>query len=319
MVLTQVIAPEFVYWLASLVGMSAAWWELFKRSNKALSEEDRESVRDWALQGSRFQAETTWPRTFLKLFDAFFMHRRWTSLIRPQQSILATTIFLFSIFTILSFGAGQSPALTLAEFFEDREFDAALYIVGVGFLGNLLGDYVSLYETRSMIFLSQRVPNVLVQALLIFADFILSGMIIGVVVFAIAMFNPPSAQTIDFGYTFLEPSMGLWPNLWAAMQISLTLPFVFAWQFLGEGKIEDISAVIVLVSFLLTSYFTSIWLWFYLLAGALGRVLSLLYHTVFGGTRRLYETKALGDLSYLQLTFIIFTVIIHLMIFPSPV
>ncbi len=315
----QVIAPEFVYWLASLVGMSAAWWELFKRSNQGMSLEDRESVRDWALQGSRVKAEVTWPRTFIKLFDGFFMDRRWRLFIRPQRSILATTIFLFSIFTILSFAAGRSPADTLTAFFENRDPQAALYIVGVGFLGNLLGDYVSLYETRNMIFLSKWVSSIVVQALIIVVDFILSGMIIGVVVFAIAMIDPAAARTIDFGYFFLEPSMGALDNFWAALGISLSLPFIFAWQFFGGSHISDVSAAIVLVSFLLTSYFTSIWLWLYLLAGGLGRLLSLVYRTLFDGTRRLYETQALGELSYLQLTFIIFTVIIHLLIFPSPV
>ena len=194
---------------------------------------------------------------FLALFDRVFDPKR-TGKPRLHRSALASIIIMsimFLFWTVIEFEQAK-------QLIDDDWLPVILTsMLCVGVSTNIVGDFLSLWETRIMISRIARVEKQKYRIMLLILDLILTviiflvGLMIGAVIFSL----------IELLNEWTTLSEGLIVRSWNLY--TKLISFVFSDNVLIFKNSKSVS--VFLAIFFYTTLFTSIWLWVFMLGAAL--------------------------------------------------
>ena len=262
--------------VATAASIALLFYALFDIADREISPQMKSLASRWLLP-VKGGVGVFAPEAFNNLFEAAF-GRKHFSLKCLWRSAAASILFLWVMITLayvlsveeIHFGTG---------FDDSMNYLLWLVLAGLAFLvPNIVGDYISLFQTRLFLRYLKRNPNR--TALIVILDFILTG----AVYLTSLIILPP--LIIQF---FFNDALSLIP--WANQVADGINTFFEAAG--GQHKLNEDELVITLISFsaVLTTYMTSIWLWLVLALGPISRI--FLWSRVKG-------PKALGRLFNVQ-------------------
>ena len=224
----------FALYFGVAIGTAQGFYWLFDKAGENLEPEKRAWISQWLQNTEVADRKTRWPTAFVALFDTVFGKKHF-SLRCFRRSALAS-VAAVSVVAIAASAVTAKNDLKLTEVLSYISV-FGLRPLAIIFVTNILGDYVSLLETRYLLVwmnrsLGRRLAVVRVASLLLL-DVVLTAVIwIG---------------TVFLGLSFVG---GFFPlSVWGS-------PYL-----------------IVLVMILFPStYFTSLWLWLFVGAGVLMKV-----------------------------------------------
>ena len=264
-------AVTSVAWLVSAVGMSATWIKLCAtvEEKEHLNPVFQRALRRWlTVESSKGEKRPQWSETFITLFDRTFGTRVF-SIRFFLSSCLATTIF-FALMVFLYVGLGLITMESLRGFLgqRDSEWEMWQWLLIV-FMGNIVADYISLIETRFVLkFLKGK--NITIQSLLILIDTLLTL----IIYILVASYLYGIEELWQLGV----PASDLLNVSPIIDNFDVIIDYVFG-GFLYDSNIRlqfgSLYADSYRISFI-TTYFTSVWIWFFILAGVLGRAVFML-------------------------------------------
>ena len=243
-------SQSFLYLLAWFTTMGGIWL-LFDRAEIVLHEDVRKQLTAWLKKDKSFDSKK-WPALFISIFDRIFGERHFT--LKCFFRSCVSSIFIMLIITLIFFSIGSfNSMIQYLESFDnflslltDSEklkntkdfsytFTIFFIILSKGFIINLIPDYLSLLETRIILNL---LPNssLIKKIFLLFLDFIFTTLIsITSIIGYFVIFSSIPFSEITFDYSVLFDE-----------SLFLINKFIFVW--------------------IITSYFTSIWLWLFILS-----------------------------------------------------
>jgi len=230
-------------------------WFLFEKAEKALNEESRARVVTWLTTTPFRSGIAAVPDQFAALFDRIFgkEHRSWRCFTR---SGLASAITISVLFALEASGPG---ARGLTEVVTANASGNDTLLIGLSlpivFLGtillNIVPDYVSLVQTRWAIKWAQRSQRVVSVLFIGFVATLAVSVVFMFLVSAFAMI----ALLMDLGPPTMER---------------------FVEPFVSDSPIFQGSRTMIASYariYFLSAFFTSVWLWLYILAWMGSRVL----------------------------------------------
>ena len=218
------------------VATTAGLWFLFDKAESTMSARSRKQVAEWLMDTDLSESVASAPQQFIELFDSIFgdRHLTWMCFTRSSAaSVLAVAITTPVVFQIGQIG--RPMVVGVAGFGGEVVLTASVAALGA-IVVNLIPDYLSLLETRWMMRFAAW-SNWLMLALLL--D-LLATFVIGSVAWG----------AILSGFFLLVEETGT----------------------LGTSSLDELFGLAVIVGFLST-FFTSIWLWLYVLSIPFSRVL----------------------------------------------
>jgi serine/threonine protein kinase len=238
----------FGTWTAVGFGLLA----LFREGEKLMSGESRAQVSDWLLSESFADRPANWPSTFVDLFDAVFTenHLSWTCFHRSALTSVLVITVLFSGFA----GVGWITLPTSLMGFVEI---AAL--LGIPISLNIVIDYASLFETRWVLGRMSRSNRMPVHLLYLGMDLVLTVLCVILPVAILQIFG------LGLMTEFSIWSTAFWYQLYSAIVNTAELFVAFTGEHLGE--IPRVMSVM-----LLSTLFTSVWVWLYAGAGLVLRI-----------------------------------------------
>lgn len=265
---------QIEFYLLAWGSMVSGVWFLFDVAEKTAREEFREQVRSWILQTEVAQQIEALPGKFASLFDLVFSENH-LSFKCFRRSALASIIAAWAV-TVLVYGI--NPA-SLGDGWVQAQRDPILNptLVNIGMLGvlavfvNIIPDYLSLLQTRVMLrWITHR--GRLLTVLL--ADAVLTGAIfVGFICFGVFLLMCVVMWLDTAGSKELIFTSEFW-ELFRGMMVDALRGMLFQ-DIPRQGTAANSLGVLFL-----TTYFTSIWLWIYILVALLSRVLLRLNHGV---------------------------------------
>lgn len=234
----------FLSWIAVCGGL--VW--MFREGEKVMSGESRAAVSDWLLREDFAERQSSWPKTFISLFDSIFTehHLSWTCFARSAVTSILVICVLFGIFT--GFGILPAPAL------DQLLLLGLILIIPVSM--NVGVDYMSLFETRWILGRMSASDNSLVHACYLAIDLVLTFLCILVPFFVIQFMGISLIAGHSVG------SAIFWKQLFGALQNAVELFFMFGNE--EFGGLPDVMSIM-----LFSTTFTSVWVWLYVGAGLL--------------------------------------------------
>jgi len=234
--------PPIIVIVGSYFGMAAGVWALFDRADKALNEAAKKSIAEWLQNINPTTERSRWPGQFIEIFDSVFgeKHLSWKCFFR---SCLAS-IFSVTVVLIIYLGVGEDFILVKRPWQEK----IILYMFVAGILLNLIPDYFSLLETRFLLHWLRKSASYLKSFSLMFLDILITFFIFyGTIIIYLSL----SALTPN-----IDISPGIFEATWVFIPYSLTFSGMF--PFLGI--------------YLYSTFFTSVWIWLYVLSGFLIKI-----------------------------------------------
>ena len=224
-------------WITIIVGLVS----LFQKGGEAMTKKSQRVVRNWLLRDNLAEEGANWADSFKSLFDAVFTehHLSWTCF---SRSVLASaTIITVLILGMIGFGITSAHRVAMI----GRTDSLLLGLVyGIGFLVliNSVLDYVSLFQTRWIIGWMADANSTAEHLGFLALDSVLT---VGLFTYSIG-----GIQAIGAG---LFASETVWEVLF------WMIPSII-YDFVVNGN------PIARASFIST-FFTSIWIWLYAIAG----------------------------------------------------
>lgn len=241
--------------LTSILAFMA--YALFRQADQDLRPHMKALATRWLLpvKGS---AKVNTPEAFLRLFEAVFgqKHLSWRCF---KRSALASTIGFALILSLHHFA---DP--TFLTNFESREEALLLFVFGgIAVIQiNMIGDYLSLWETRLLLRFAARVPSLLLPIILLDT---IATLIIFIFMYLIVVHSGLMISGFEAGLTeFLENSIEFSKTAIEHGTLGLI-------DFSDIGFKSD--RTFFFSTILATSYLTSIWLWLAVLFTPLSRLL----------------------------------------------
>ena len=259
--------PLGSYWLAWITTVGTLW-VLFSRAEAIASHDLKLKVKRWLRQDHDGDGHpTSWPQMFIGIFDAVFgeKHLTWKCFLRSCLASFIAISICFSLWMVLRFDH------FLISFHSMGWWDLAYIVILGGVICNFIPDYVSLLETRYLLNWIQQRPSLGLHVVILLVDVLITGFIFiaSIIVFTLTV----RLLTIGMDATLSDISV-IPENFFKMIK---TLVFI---EEVGVGY----SGISILSVFFYSTYFTSMWLWLYLLAGALSRL-------VVGGLATIQWTK----------------------------
>lgn len=228
-------------WITVVVGLVS----LFEQGGDAMTKESQALVRGWLVWEDRKSQVSNWPDSFKSLFDAVFTERHfsWTCFLR---SVLASAIVVVSLLLgMVAFG--------VISFYELAELTptgsvalSVTTVIAFTVLLNSVVDYVSLYQTRWLIGKMAETGRTAVHIALLALDAVLTT--------AIFIYSVSSAQFFAAVFQGFDPGQ----NVLRIFVFDIPM-IVYRWFI--EGSEPILWAVFI------STFFTSVWIWLYALAG----------------------------------------------------
>ena len=236
----------FGTWVAVCFGLVG----LFREGEKLMSGEGRAAVSDWLLREDFAQRPSNWPGTFITLFDAVYSddHGSWTCFWRSALTSVVVVSLLLTGF--MGFGL-------LEGFTPDSPTDlSALTFLSLPILINVIVDYGSLFETRWILGRMARSPRWPLHVGYLLVDLVLT---------LLCIFVP--VVVLQVVLTMSPDEIVVWsPAFWA--EVGQEASVLAEW--IVRFDADDARMLSVMV---FSTLFTSVWVWCYVGAGLLLRVL----------------------------------------------
>ena len=271
-----------IAWFMGGLGMAGLWIKLCAdaEEKERVNPLFQRAVRRWLAPQAGDEAERpNWAESFITLFDRTFGDR-FFSLKFLFRSFVATTT-ICALLVLVWVGFGTITWATLDAFLlkaNVSQWQAVQWLIVI-LLGNLIADYLSLFETR-LILGSMRGRTGLAQLFALVADLLLTFLIYFFV--ASALYAVESLWQYDrpvmdqLRYVLGSELVGGEGNSWA--NSNTTFFGVFQNVFFdAEGwpgtrlEFGTFYADAYRISFI-TTFFTSVWIWLFVLTGVLGRI-----------------------------------------------
>lgn len=259
---------------AAVAGYGAFWalattlvWQSFKRMSEASSDSGRfHATRQLKSERWRERA-AAWPKAFNDAFDGIFGEKHFTlrCLGRSLLASACVVVVFTSIWAVIHpdqmvSWVGIAPrALSSLLLFADT-----LMVVAVVLIVNGIGDYCSLLETRLVLRVLARNPGLLKTVCLIAADAIVTW-----VIFAIALTAGWLLVTSVTLSIFLTVNPQAYIAGWDGLTFSdLFIGCLTSWNWRLNGSYDDVFGGWVPPHIILkySTFFTSIWVWFFALS-----------------------------------------------------
>lgn len=253
------------WYLLAWGSLTAGLWFLFDIAERATTTESRNQLAQWIKQSDLEPGLASIPQRFASFFDhvfgekhfSFFCFRRST-----MASIIAAWIVSVTAFSVnpLLFTSDYSGSL------QDPVLDPT--VINIGMLGllallfNIIPDYLSLLQTRFMLkWLKGGVQTFLVLLVDIFSTgFIFIAYVVGLSTFLLLLLFYLDERNFDF---LADPRL---------MEIlSDSYRSIVNESFFRELSEPGFGANLGLL--FITTFFTSIWLWLYIVASWLSQIL----------------------------------------------
>lgn len=292
----------FVAWFVGAVGMAYLWVRIFSHAEERVTDITKSRIRRWfAPLHEDSEARPNWAVNFIEIFDQVF-GPRFFSLRFVFRSVCATLLFTVMIVAIyIGYGViTQASWSEMVGVAGGKEL--AITWVCVTLAGNIVADYLSLIETR-LILKAIRDRSPIVQLLAVVIDFALTFLI----------------------YLLVASMFYSIENLWLH-----EMPAVEHFQivFGGDGHLVQVWKLIIERDQLggllhadmfrisvITTYFTSAWIWLFVLTGVLGR---LMFSLRGGLTRfgRLFNVRE-HPVTAVGYTLALITLALHITVYSS--
>jgi hypothetical protein len=226
-------------------------WKVFDKVQAVLTEHTKFEIAVWLVGVKVEQKVMPWPETFAKVFDRVFGRKHLSVNCFIRSSIASTIALGAMVGAYLLFG----PSLT-GPIYTGAIQGPTVHIIGYFFLltipMNYVGDYISLLETRLLIFWMTRISSAPIRLLLLLLDVVVGS--------AVFFFGFWVAQVIAVHWS-PRWSMGNLRDVYMHLgfvNVSLGEDFTYFYTFSGFPSV-----------FLYASLLTSIWLWLYAGSGFL--------------------------------------------------
>ena len=225
---------------------------LMRQADRDLHPHMKALTTRW-LMPQEGRAQVNMPEGFLRLFEAVFGRKHW-SWHCIWRSAIASTLGLVVMLVVFDYFQTNGSLFDLVK-------DEVAIMVIIAVPANIIGDYLSLWETRSLLRLAARRPTLL--PLLVLLDVLLTFFIwlAGIALPAYILTDAYNeASIVEFG--------GL---LIAILELSLQgLLAIFSDDTMPTTGILSSIAVSAMLA---TSYITSVWLWLVMLVTPVVRAL----------------------------------------------
>lgn len=225
-----------------------------------------EHYRSLLANNLRRMDNGTWTRSFLSIYDTIF---RASQNGRPSaaRSALASTIAL-AVVTV-AWLVAQPGVLEFFSKTTGLRLEIVLVLSAFAIIVNVLGDYLSFWETRIVIGWMAKTDRRVIRSVLVVGDLV-SSIVIYFVALTVAWVIIISVQiplkTGEFDISTW--ARGLQVVVFKFPVQTVTTGYIY---FLGEPVASNFYGV-----FFVTTMFTSIWLWTYVVGGILWRFLAVL-------------------------------------------
>jgi hypothetical protein len=241
---------------ASIVATAYAIAKAFDWLDDLISDESRVALWYYLADFPSDERIESWASVFPKLIDKVFGRRAisWSFFFRSSiASVLAVSVLFFIIVLPLGLNGPQFLSIT------------GLLIVLIALVSNVTTDYVSLIVSRTFIQLIERFPKLHTILILLTLDFaVTAGLGIFCTTVAINVFYIVlEVMRICYGYSTLGDlpnnlSILLSPSSW---NLAHTYHLLFR-----ADTTHDIHFTAVVRVFFLSGFFTSVWLWIYIVS-----------------------------------------------------
>ncbi|MEM9969381.1 MAG: hypothetical protein AAF755_15030 [Pseudomonadota bacterium] len=296
--LTMIAGITVVAWLISAVGMAGTWIKLCSGAEEHVSERTKGRIRMWFLRDASENPGGDWSDSFVDLFDATFGKRllSWRFFLR---SVAATTLF-FALVIGWYIGIGEITGSSFEEFHERAKDDYGgtlsrwqtfqwLIII---FVGNVFADYVSLIETRIIL---RRITRTGGFGKLVWLTFDAVATAVIYLFFAVALYTSEAFWQMNASQSIIQqlsPAFGIVSQVSGAWIFDLSGYAEISGYILGsKTEYGSLYPDLYQIS-LITTYFTSIWIWLFLLSGVLSRGIFLTLNSI-RGIGRLFDVRNL--------------------------
>lgn len=229
--------PTYLAFIASWLGLTGGIRKLFKDAEETIDPKIKKSVILWLKNTKSTGIVAKWPEQFSALFDSTFGKRHFSMrcFVRSCIASILSTILMLCIWALVR------PAEFSSAF--DVEFYLMPAFLIFPIIFNLLPDYLSLLETRYFIRFLNKNSGIKRAIVILLADVVLTASIFLFFFFSIV------ARIFDEA-----------PGDYLKLMLQLSAK--------AEG---DFSVGV----FFYSTFFTSVWLWLYILAGLIVKLINL--------------------------------------------
>ncbi|MCI4663891.1 MAG: SUMF1/EgtB/PvdO family nonheme iron enzyme [Neomegalonema sp.] len=280
----DVTLKQFVgsYW-AWVITLAVSAVALFRAAEYALPEGPKALVSRWLAGEKSFTSS----EAFLTMFEGVFGRRHWSWFTLSRSIIATLVVYLAFLALFIDFDRLWAQAQTEGAWkpniagddwdLKRRIENSALLLLGIVPLVNIVADYLSLWQTRKVL---QWSTSWLPLWLGVVFDAVLTGAVFLALLPlgpAIAIFCADGKGYVAFSQAAFEQAVAFAPEVWRGLWM------IFEGHPLGEidtvlAAEASLSTTTLLIA-LATTFITSVWLWFALLAAPL-------FWLIAAGTRR---------------------------------
>ena len=239
----------FILYLCTWITVSSGLWTLFSMSEDVLNAESKKAISQWLLCLWTLKTLNNWTSNFIIIFDGIFgNNNKFYKIIGEEhisflRSSIASYISIFTVTLYWSVFHFQESFFLNGSFSFSEVLDIIAGVAIFGTVFNLIPDYISLVETRYILQLMDKYKSIATTLILLVLDFVITGLIFTLFFFIIAYLNHD--------------------NIYSAIG---DIPKLFNFQK------NDPSPTI----FFYSTYFSSIWIYLYLISSFLYKFLKTL-------------------------------------------
>lgn len=245
-------------YVGSWAAMIGGVWFLFSKAEDLLVSEKKEQISMWMVSITFRDSFNLWPHTFISVFDSIFgsQHFSWFCF---KRSVIAS-FFSITIVTLIWIAFFEQQFLEFLELTGTTPYRNLYSIVVISaIILNTIPDYLSLLESRYMIkIMSNKKSNTTILILLL-VDLIITGIIF--LFFMFSGMNFLLFLTINDYYNYIE-NEGFLDHFISLS--SSNFKAVIRFRPTTVGTIPD-------SIWFISTYFTSVWVWLYILTGFIMR------------------------------------------------
>lgn len=233
---------------------------LFWKGDELLSEEARQRLAVLLKEVSFSKLAREWPDRFIEMFDGIFGKKHFTLSCFWRSCVASISIFsiLLIIFSAIYKSLAVAMFDNLSNLFDNNGITMEFVIFFAIIISNVFVDFLSLFETRQIIKLISIKPTLIRMTAFIILDLILTIIIYSIILFFTVHIFTALHRGFDvpefLGYIL---DLGAWK----------ALPLGIIGFFSIEPNLSvDSEFTLFGSSSLYTTFFTSFWVWIYILS-----------------------------------------------------
>jgi hypothetical protein len=168
--------PPILTWIGCWGATVGAVWFLFDKSEQTLRGPVKQAISSWLRNADPQRIVSDWPRYFRNVFDGVFtdQHRSWRCFKRSCAASATSTLILAVIWLLFR---PSDFVYTLSEIDTPSDALAVTLLVPVLGLWNMVIDYLSLLETRTLIGVMERARTSTGLVAILIGDLVATAMI----------------------------------------------------------------------------------------------------------------------------------------------